>query len=157
MINRGIIDQSGWGNCNLTTQCDEPDFSYLTRMKGDYTTKANTNRSAHLLGGDFGQLQTLPPRQMPSVQENSKKDINNKISRTVVALTQISACSTHKNLAVRKIMEEMGTAYAKTGIQSGHFSNYTWDRRSRKAGDQVLWKESGHRSNISLTRVVWWW
>ena len=37
------------------------------------------------------------------------------VSNTIaaVALTQISAYSTHKNLAVRKIMEAMRTAYAR--------------------------------------------
>ena len=35
-----------------------------------------------------------------------------------VALTQISAYSTHKNLAVRKIMEAMRTAYAKKKRES---------------------------------------
>ena len=43
--------------------------------------------------------------------------------RPAVALTQISAYSTHKNLAVRKIIEVMRTAYAKSGIQSQHVSN----------------------------------
>ena len=46
---------------------------------------------------------------------------------SAVALTQIAAYSTHKNqLAVRKIMEAMRTASAKSGIQSQHVSNYTW-------------------------------
>ena len=42
-----------------------------------------------------------------------------------VALAQISAYRTHKNLAVRKIMEMMRTAYAKSGMQSQHVSNNT--------------------------------
>ena len=38
------------------------------------------------------------------------------VHTAAVALTQISAYSTHKNLTVRKIMEVMRTAYAKSGI-----------------------------------------
>ena len=43
-------------------------------------------------------------------------------------VTQISAYITHKNLAVRKIMEAMRTAYAKSRIQSQHVSNYTREK-----------------------------
>ena len=54
---------------------------------------------------------------------------NRKIAHDVgfaaVALTQISAYSTHKNLAVRKIMEVMRTACVKSGTRSQHVSNYT--------------------------------
>ena len=39
--------------------------------------------------------------------------------------THISAYGTHKNLAIRKIMETMRTAYAKSRIRSQHVSNYT--------------------------------
>ena len=41
------------------------------------------------------------------------------------ALTQISAYITHKNLTVRKIMEAMRKACAKSGTRSQHVSNYT--------------------------------
>ena len=50
-----------------------------------------------------------------------------------VTLAQISAYSTHQKLAVHKIMEVMHTAYAKSGILSQHVSNYTYDKRLRKA------------------------
>ena len=43
---------------------------------------------------------------------------------TVVALMQISAYGTHKNLAVRKITVVMSTAYAKNGTQSQHVSKH---------------------------------
>ena len=49
------------------------------------------------------------------------------VTPTAVAFTQISAYVTHKNLAVRKIMEAMRTAYAKNGTRSQHFSNKTID------------------------------
>ena len=53
----------------------------------------------------------------------------------VLHVNGISAytCSTHTNLAVRKIMDVMRAPYAKSCILSQHVSNYTWDKRSRKA------------------------
>ena len=42
-----------------------------------------------------------------------------------VTLTQTSVYITHKNLAVRKIMEVMHTMYAKSGTWSQQVSNYT--------------------------------
>ena len=66
--------------------------------------------------------------------------------------------TTHKNLAVRKIMEVMRTAYAKSGIQSQHISNYTWGKRSRKAHEYC---ERNARivceQHLSiLLRIVYW-
>ena len=40
--------------------------------------------------------------------------------------------STHKNLAVRKIVEAMRTSYAQNGTWFAHVPNYTWGKRSRK-------------------------
>ena len=47
--------------------------------------------------------------------------------------THISAYITYTNLAVRRIIEAMHTAYAKSGTRFQHVSNYTWGKRSRKA------------------------
>ena len=49
------------------------------------------------------------------------------------ALTQISAYITHKKMAIRKIVEAMGTAYAENGTWSQHIPNYTRGKRSQKA------------------------
>ena len=47
---------------------------------------------------------------------------------SAVASTQISACSTHKNLAARKIMEATHTEYAKkNATRSQQVSNKTWN------------------------------
>ena len=51
-------------------------------------------------------------------------------SKSATTLTQISGYITHKNLAVRKIMEAMRTVYAKNGTQSQHVSNKTWGKLS---------------------------
>ena len=67
-----------------------------------------------------------------------------------VALTQISAYSTHKNLAVRKIMEVMRTAHAKSGIQSRHVSNYTNDHGRHTS--IVKGKRASFANNISVFR-----
>ena len=56
------------------------------------------------------------------------------LAMPAVALTQISAYSTHKNVyAVRTIMEAIRTAYAQNRTWFPHVSNYTWGKRSRKA------------------------
>ena len=59
--------------------------------------------------------------------------VTDKTTSKGAALTQISAYITHKNLAIRKIMEAIRNAYAKSGIRSQHVSNYTWGKRPRKA------------------------
>ena len=61
---------------------------------------------------------------------------------SVVALTQISAYSTHKNLAVCRIMEVVRTTYAKSRIQS---QQVVCTRQMIREGTRVLWKESVHR------------
>ena len=63
---------------------------------------------------------------------SSTADLKTFKKMSAVALTQISAYGTHKNLAVRKIMEAMRTACAKSRIRSWRVSNYTWGKRSRK-------------------------
>ena len=65
-------------------------------------------------------------------------------SRTGVALTQISAYITLKNLAVRKIVEAMRTAYTKGGTRSQHVSNYIWHVSILKG------KRASFAKNISL-------
>ena len=71
---------------------------------------------------------------------------------TVVALTQISAYSTHKNPAVRKIMKAMRTAYAKkdnndnkkqTGL--GLNTSQTKHDANDHGTYASMWKESAHR------------
>ena len=52
-------------------------------------------------------------------------------ARSGVALTQISADITHKNLAVRRILGVMRTTHAKSGSRSQHVPNYTLGKRSR--------------------------
>ena len=49
----------------------------------------------------------------------------------------------HSNLAVRKIMEAMRAAYAKSGIWCQDVSNYT--RQTITKDTRVLWKESAYR------------
>ena len=53
----------------------------------------------------------------------------------------ISAYAMHNNVAVCKIMEAIGTPYAKSRIHSQHFPNYM---RQTIAEGTVLWKESAH-------------
>ena len=60
-----------------------------------------------------------------------------------VALTQISADSAHKDLAVWNIMGAMHTAYAKNGTWSQHVSNKTWRNDHRTSVS--MWKVSAHR------------
>ena len=70
---------------------------------------------------------------------------------------QISADSTHKNPAVRKIREVMRTAYAKRGIRSQHASNYTWGKRSRTAHEYCERKTRivcEQHFSISLNRLM---
>ena len=73
---------------------------------------------------------------------------------SAVALTQISAYSTHINLAVGKLMEAMCTAYAKSGTRSQHVSNKTWHKRSRKAREYVEGKRVSFAKNM-LFRWIW--
>ena len=47
------------------------------------------------------------------------------IKFTFSIMAQMSAYSTHTNLAVHKSMKVMRTAYAKSGVQSQHILNYT--------------------------------
>ena len=61
-----------------------------------------------------------------------------------VALTQISAKSTHKNLALRKIMEAMRTAYAKKWDSVSTLLKIHM-RQTITEATRVLWKESAHR------------
>ena len=70
---------------------------------------------------------------------------------SAVALTQISAYSTHKYLAVRKIMEAVRTAYAKkkNGTQSRHVPNKTWRKWSRNMREYV----QGKRAPFPLVRI----
>ena len=66
-----------------------------------------------------------------------------------VALTQISAYSTHKTLAVRKIMEVMRAAYAKSGIRSPHASEgaqVLCEREARIVCEQLF--------SVSLNRLM---
>ena len=73
--------------------------------------------------------------------------------KAAVVLTQISAYSMHKNLAVPKVMEAMHTAYVKkrdsasTGLKNMMqtiMEHYT-----------SMWKESVHRL-LLFCWVVWW-
>ena len=78
-------------------------------------------------------------------------------TKSGVALTQISAYSTHKNLAVRKIMEAMRTAYAKSGIQSRTRLKLQ-GKRSRRHTSIVKGKRASFANDISVFRwIVWWW
>ena len=72
-----------------------------------------------------------------------------------VALTQIFAYRTHKNLAVRKIMEVMRTAYTKSGNRSQHVSNYTWG--NGRHASLVKGKRESFANNISVFRWIVWW
>ena len=58
-----------------------------------------------------------------------------------VALTQMSAYGTHKNLAVRKIMEMMCTAYAK---RDSVLSTSQTTHEANNYGRHISWKESAH-------------
>ena len=61
-------------------------------------------------------------------------------------LTQISAYSSHKNLAVRKIMEEMRTAYAENGTWFPYVSNKTWlVANDHGTYASIVTEESAHR------------
>ena len=86
----------------------------------------------------------------------SENEQTGGMTRAAVALTHISAYSTHKNLAVYKIMEAMRTAYAKSGIQSQHVSNYTWGKQSRKARKyrEMEARVVCEHFNISLNRLM---
>ena len=67
---------------------------------------------------------------------------------TAVALTQVSACSMHKNLAVRKIMEVMRTARVRKKQDSVSTRLKLHMRQTITEGTRVLWKESVHRLNV---------
>ena len=59
---------------------------------------------------------------------------------------------------LRKIKEAMRTAYAKSGLQSQHISNYT--RQTIMEGTQVLWKENAHHLRTTFqyfAESFWWW
>ena len=60
-------------------------------------------------------------------------------------LTQISAYITHENLAVRKIVEAMRTAYAKHGTRSQHVSKQNLTQTRDHWTYPSMWKESVHR------------
>ena len=75
---------------------------------------------------------------------------------TAVAVTQISAYITHKNLAVCKIMEAMHTAYAiKQEPQSQHVSSKTWHKWYWNIHE---YERKAHMvaNNILLWWIVWW-
>ena len=80
--------------------------------------------------------------------------VENARHSTAVALTHISAYSTHKNLAVHKIMEVMRSAYAKNGTRSQHVSNKTWRKRSWNIREYLKGKRASFAKNI-LFRWIW--
>ena len=55
---------------------------------------------------------------------------------------KMSAYVTHKNLAVRKRMEAMRAAHAKSGTRSQYVSNYTWGERSLNIGESLKGKRA---------------
>ena len=59
--------------------------------------------------------------------------------------------STHTNLTVRKIIEAMRTAYAKSGLQSQHLSNYT-DEANDNGRQASIVKGTSSAKNISVFR-----
>ena len=84
-----------------------------------------------------------------TTKEHNKNGLNPNIPKhprfiSGVASTRIAAHITHKNLAVCKNMDAMGTAYTRSGTRSQRVSNYTL-RQTITEGTRVLWKESMHR------------
>ena len=61
---------------------------------------------------------------------------------------------THNTLAVRKIMNAMPTAYARSGTRSQHASKYTWLRKTR---EYIMVKEKRPTfANLLFRLIVWW-
>ena len=103
VINRSV--GKGWG--------DGGDSAAITHCVGDRDRRCFDPSSSD---------QSTAGRHVALSQHNA---VNQREYLAAVALSQISAYTTHKNLAVRKIMEAMRTAYAKSGTRSQHVSNYT--------------------------------
>ena len=84
-----------------------------------------------------------------------RKKVLGELLLPAVALTQIYAYSAHRNLAVRKIMEAMRTAYAKKrDLVSTRLKLHDHGRHA----SIVKGKRASFTNNISVFRwIVWWW
>ena len=108
---------------------ESPTFVGLGRQEGEDRVEPEANHG----GAGFQVISVLLNNLRKTGTEGRSREIRAKCSQPGVALTHISACTTHKNLAVRKIMEAMRTAYTKSGTRSQRASNYARGKRSRKA------------------------
>ena len=108
--------------CECCQNCRAPNFAlaYLTVQSLPQTTisKEITTHSAfhekafdknYVLGGVLEEIKNCDR----GGRQGKNRGLPFPTSFPAVALRQISAYSTHKNLAVRKIMEAMRTVYAK--------------------------------------------
>ena len=76
-----------------------------------------------------------------------------RVKKSAVALTQISAYITHKNLAALKIMEAMRTAYAKkrNSVSTRLKQNMTHTITEHTS----MWKETAHRLRKTFFFFCW--
>ena len=82
-------------------------------------------------------------------REKKNKEKKGKTGEMVRGRVNANFCV----IAVRKIMDAMRTAYAKSGIQSRRVSNYTQGKRSRKAREICEKKKrASFANNISVFR-----
>ena len=137
---RGWMSYSIWSlTSDVTAPCSDVTTHWLTWVRAEHHIREELLWRLQQVRAQVVDTGLLTKRrETPS----SSKAHHREARFYLWQRSQISAYVTHKNLAVRKRMEAMRAAYAKSGTRSQHVSNYTWGKRSLNIGESLKGKRA---------------